>query len=87
MPLDPDNPADIHFIRGNAWIITLLIREMTKGGFGFNEIWINLPDWIRDLDVDSIRREAGIENVTEQDDARERPAASVFEFQSITAAP
>lgn len=77
----------LYRIAVQGWSKEQAIREMTKGGFGFNEIWINLPDWIRDLDVDAIRREAGIENVTEQGDARERPPASVFEFQSITAVP
>lgn len=46
------------------------ISEMTKGGFGFNEVWVNLPDWIRNLDVDAIRREAGIENAAENSDER-----------------
>ena len=57
-----------------GWSKEDAIREMTKGGFGFNEVWINLPDWIRILDVESIRREAGIKSVTEQSHALE-PAA------------
>ncbi len=55
----------LYRIAVQGWSREHAIREMTKGGFGFNEIWVNLPDWIRDLDVDSIRSEAGIENVTE----------------------
>lgn len=54
-----------------GWSKEAAIREMTKGGFGFNRIWTNLPDWILNLDVESVRREAGIENVTEQTDERE----------------
>jgi hypothetical protein len=41
-------------------------REMTLGGFGFHEVWQNLPDWIADLDIESIRRDAGIKIGTEQ---------------------
>jgi len=36
------------------------IREMAMGGYGFHEIWVNLPSWIADLDVDDLRRKAGI---------------------------
>lgn len=43
-----------------GWTKDEALREMTKGGYGFNEVWVNLPHWIRDLDVDSIRAEAGI---------------------------
>lgn len=42
------------------------IQEMTTGGFGFHPIWSGLPDWIRTLDVESIRKDAGISIVTEQ---------------------
>jgi len=61
----------LYRIAVQGWSKEEAIREMTKGGFRFNEIWVNLPDWIRDLDVDSIRSDAGIENVTEQTDERE----------------
>jgi protein tyrosine phosphatase (PTP) superfamily phosphohydrolase (DUF442 family) len=44
-----------------GWSKEDAIREMQDGGFGFHRIWRNLPDWIRDLDVDSIREEIGIE--------------------------
>jgi hypothetical protein len=37
---------------------------MTEGGIGFNEVWINLPEWIRDLDVESLRKNAGIPQAT-----------------------
>lgn len=43
-----------------GWSKEEAIREMNDGGFGFHRIWGNLPDWIRDLDVDAIRAEAGI---------------------------
>jgi protein tyrosine phosphatase (PTP) superfamily phosphohydrolase (DUF442 family) len=57
-----------------GWSKDDAIREMTTGGFGFNEIWTNLPDWVRDLDIDALRREAGIKEATEPSHALE-PAA------------
>ena len=31
------------------------VEEMTKGGFGFHDIWDNLADYIRELDIDKIQ--------------------------------
>ena len=50
----------IYRIAVQGWSKEEAICEMTKGGFGFNQIWVNLPDWIRDLDVDAIRKDSGI---------------------------
>jgi protein tyrosine phosphatase (PTP) superfamily phosphohydrolase (DUF442 family) len=58
-----------------GWSKDDAIREMTKGGFGFNEIWTNLPDWVNNLDIDALRREAGIREITEQSRAPQ-PATS-----------
>lgn len=44
-----------------GWTKEEAIREMTDGGYGFHEIWENLPEWIKELDVESIRKEVGIE--------------------------
>ena len=49
-----------------GWTKDEAIREMTQGGFGFHEIWQNLPSWISELDVESIRRDAGIKTGIEQ---------------------
>jgi protein tyrosine phosphatase (PTP) superfamily phosphohydrolase (DUF442 family) len=43
-----------------GWSKEDAIREMTRGGFGFHEVWVNLPSWIRDLDPESIRKEVGL---------------------------
>ncbi len=32
------------------------IRELTGGGFGFHAIWKNIPDYVRNADVEKIRR-------------------------------
>ena len=37
------------------------IKEMTKGGYGFYFIWQNIVSYIRKLDVEKIRQQAGIE--------------------------
>ena len=43
-----------------GWTKEQAIREMTEGGFNFHEIWKNLPAWIKDLDIESVRKELGI---------------------------
>ena len=43
-----------------GWTKEEAIREMTQGGFGFHEIWENLPDWVQKLDIDAITKDSGI---------------------------
>ena len=43
-----------------GWTKEEAIAEMTKGGFGFHGIWENLVEYIRKLDVEQIRKEAGL---------------------------
>jgi tyrosine-protein phosphatase SIW14 len=47
-----------------GWTKDEAIQEMTKGGFRHHAIWTNLVTFIRDLDIDAIKKEAGIETVT-----------------------
>jgi protein tyrosine phosphatase (PTP) superfamily phosphohydrolase (DUF442 family) len=49
-----------------GWSKEQAIQEMTSGGFGFHAIWQNLPGWIQSLDVEAIKREAGITVSTER---------------------
>jgi protein tyrosine/serine phosphatase len=44
-----------------GWSKEEAIKEMTQGGFGFHEIWDNLIEWINALDIESIKKQAGIE--------------------------
>jgi len=44
-----------------GWTREEALREMTEGGFGFHSIWRNLPAWLIELDMDSIRKEAGLD--------------------------
>jgi protein tyrosine phosphatase (PTP) superfamily phosphohydrolase (DUF442 family) len=48
----------IYRIVVQKWTKEEAVREMTEGGFGFHEVWANLPDWIDDLDVEALKKEA-----------------------------
>jgi protein tyrosine phosphatase (PTP) superfamily phosphohydrolase (DUF442 family) len=50
----------IYRIAVQGWGKDEAIREMTGGGFGFHRIWSNLPTWIQELDIDRIKRQAGM---------------------------
>jgi len=49
-----------------GWTKEETMREMTQGGFGFHEIWKNLPNWFENLDIEVMKEKAGITSVTEQ---------------------
>lgn len=53
-----------------GWTKEEAIQEMTKGGFGFHEIWKNLPNWIMELDIESIKKDAGIKPSKEQENGQ-----------------
>mgnify|MGYP000958333467 CR=1 FL=1 len=57
----------IYRIVVQGWTKEEAIREMTTGGYGFHGVWKNLPKWIEELDIDSIRKEVGIQPSTEPD--------------------
>ncbi len=50
----------IYRIAVQDWSKDEAIEEMTKGNFGFHEIWGNLIAYIRQLDIEKIKKEAGI---------------------------
>lgn len=50
----------IYRIAIQGWSKDEAVEEMTKGGFGFHSIWQNLPDYVRKLDVEEIKRNAGL---------------------------
>ena len=49
----------IYRIALQGWSKDNAVEEMTKGGFGFHSIWQNLPDYVRKLDIEEIKRNAG----------------------------
>lgn len=49
-----------------GWKKEEAIREMTQGGFGFHEVWKNIPIWFENLDIEAIKKKAGVNSSTEQ---------------------
>jgi len=43
-----------------GWSREEAIEEMVQGGFGFHGVWDNLPQWINALDIEKIKKRAGI---------------------------
>jgi protein O-mannosyl-transferase len=54
----------IYRIAVQGWSKDEAIEEMTKGNFGFHEIWGNLVEYIRGLDIEKIKQQAGIKQST-----------------------
>ena len=50
----------IYRIAVEGWSKDEAIEEMTKEGFGYHSVWKNLVKYVRELDVDSIMRSAGL---------------------------
>jgi protein tyrosine phosphatase (PTP) superfamily phosphohydrolase (DUF442 family) len=51
----------IYRVAVHGWSKEEALREMTDGGFGFHGIWEDLIRWIDSLDLEKIKKEAGIE--------------------------
>ena len=62
----------LYRITVQGWTKEEAVREMTQGGFGFHEIWKNLPNWFENLDIDAIKKKAGIKTSTGQTNSPER---------------
>jgi protein tyrosine phosphatase (PTP) superfamily phosphohydrolase (DUF442 family) len=56
----------VYRIAVQGWSKPEAIREMTEGGFGFHQIWSNLPRFIQKLDIDRIKRQAGLNRLPEK---------------------
>jgi protein tyrosine phosphatase (PTP) superfamily phosphohydrolase (DUF442 family) len=54
----------LYRIAVQGWSKDDAIREMTRGGYGFHKVWSNLPEWINDLDIPGLKKDAGIESAT-----------------------
>lgn len=50
----------IYRIAVQDWDKEQAITEMTQGGFRFNSGWQNLVQYIRDLDIEAIKQQAGL---------------------------
>lgn len=52
----------IYRVAVQDWPKDEAIEEMTKGGFEFYSMWQNLIDYIRKLDIEKIKQQAGMKN-------------------------
>jgi protein tyrosine/serine phosphatase len=43
-----------------GWSKQAALEEMEHGGFGFHDIWINIPRFIDELDIDQLNRDVGV---------------------------
>ena len=50
----------IYRVAVQGWNMDEAVQEMTKGGFGFHEVWVNLVPWLHALDIESLQRDAGL---------------------------
>ncbi len=41
----------------DKWSKEDAINEMREGGYGFHEVWTNLPKWIDDIDIQELQRD------------------------------
>ncbi len=51
------NGLDYVKITAQGWSKEEAIKERTEGGFGYHSIWKGLIEYIRDLDVDALKRQ------------------------------
>lgn len=52
----------VYRIAAQGWTKDEAIQEMTEGGFGFHGIFENLVSWIDGLDIEKIKKQAGIKS-------------------------
>ena len=50
----------IYRVAVQGWTKEEALNEMREGGFGFHEIWLNLPKWFEKLDIEQIKKQANI---------------------------
>ncbi len=50
----------VYRIAVQGWSKEDAIEEMTRGGFGYNWVWFSLAAWVRGLDIDEMKAQAGI---------------------------
>jgi uncharacterized protein (TIGR01244 family) len=51
----------IYRVAVEGWSKEDAIREMTKGDFGFHSLWTNLIRFVEKLDIDALKKKAGLE--------------------------
>ncbi len=56
----------LYRIAVQGWTKEEALLEMTQGGFGFHPIWKNLLHWFENVDIEVMKKKAGITSGTEQ---------------------
>ncbi len=54
----------VYRIAVQGWTKDEAIREMKDGGYGFHSVWVHLPKWIKKLDIEAVRKKAGLSQNT-----------------------
>ena len=52
----------IYRMAAQGWTKEEALREMREGGFGYHSAWVNLPAWLEKLDIEKLRKRAGLPN-------------------------
>lgn len=50
----------IYRIAVQGWTKDAAIKEMTDGGYGYHTVWTNLIEYLRQLDVAALKKQAGL---------------------------
>jgi len=66
----------VYRVAVQGWTKDEAVREMKEGGFGYHAVWKNLIKYIRELDVEKIKRDAGMKKALREKSALPRPAAA-----------
>jgi protein tyrosine phosphatase (PTP) superfamily phosphohydrolase (DUF442 family) len=69
----------LYRIAVEEWTREEALREMTEGAFNFHSVFGNLPKWIEGLDIESIRKDAGMKASTEPTPSTDVPGAAAEE--------
>lgn len=64
----------VYRIAVQGWSKEEALNEMTGGGYGYHKVWKNLPEWLNNLDVDALRKEAGLTPPDKSDRAPSAPS-------------
>jgi hypothetical protein len=50
----------LYRIAVQGWSKEAAIEEMVRGGYGFHGVWENLKEYVAELDIEDIKRRAGL---------------------------
>jgi protein tyrosine/serine phosphatase len=50
----------VYRVAVQGWSKEEALLEMTLGGYGFHDIWVNLVPWFKKLDIKAVKQKAGI---------------------------